>query len=314
MSDGRVSVSCMADRVYGHIPGYPVGSLFDDRAAASKARVHGPLIGGIWGGADGAESIVVSGGYVDDKDYGDVIIYTGHGGQGPNSKRQIKDQELTVGNLGLARSHLDGLPVRVVRGFEGDPVYSPSSGYRYDGLFRVDEYWQETGVDGFKIWRFRLIALHDEIDAAETAEGDDDPSAAGPPGRVQTTIQRIIRSTKIAEKVKHLHDYTCQVCGTRLGTPAGGYAEAAHIRALGTPHHGPDVLENLLCLCPNDHVRFDTGAIYIDQTLQIRATSDDRQLGALTLKRGHKPDIGHLTYHRIHSAGKLNPSQVGQRK
>lgn len=298
-------VRYMPDRVYGHIPGYPVGSLFDDRAAASKARVHRPLQAGICGGADGAESIVVSGGYVDDQDYGDVIVYTGHGGQGPNSKRQIKDQELTVGNLGLARSHLDGLPVRVLRGFEGDPVYSPSWGYRYDGLFRVDEYWQETGVDGFKIWRFRLIALQDEIDAAETAEGDDDQSAAEPPGRVQTTIQRIIRSTKIAEKVKHLHDYTCQVCGIQLETPAGPYAEAAHIRALGTPHHGPDVLENLLCVCPNDHVRFDTGAIYIDQTLQIRATSDDSLLGTLTLKRGHKPDPGHLAYHRVRFAGKI---------
>jgi putative restriction endonuclease len=30
---------------------------------------------------NGAESIVVSGGYKDDKDFGDVIVYTGHGGQ-----------------------------------------------------------------------------------------------------------------------------------------------------------------------------------------------------------------------------------------
>lgn len=306
MSGGRAMVPGVADRVYGHIPGFPVETTFVDRAAAAKAGVHRPLQAGICGGADGAESIVVSGGYVDDQDYGDVIVYTGHGGRDPESGRQVKDQELTVGNLGLARSHLDGLPVRVVRGFEGDPVYSPVSGYRYDGLFHVDEYWQETGVDGFKIWRFRLIALKDETDGAGPEEGDDDTSAAEPPGRVQTTIQRIIRSTKVAEKVKHLHDYTCQVCDTRLETPAGGYAEAAHIRALGTPHHGPDVLGNLLCLCPNDHVLFDNGAIYIDQALQVRAASDDKQLGALTLKRGHKPDPGYLSYHRKHFAGKLD--------
>jgi hypothetical protein len=30
---------------------------------------------------NGAESIVVSGGYKDDNDFGDVIVYTGHGGQ-----------------------------------------------------------------------------------------------------------------------------------------------------------------------------------------------------------------------------------------
>jgi putative restriction endonuclease len=36
---------------------------------------------GIHGTAkEGADSIVVSGGYVDDRDMGDVIIYTGEGG------------------------------------------------------------------------------------------------------------------------------------------------------------------------------------------------------------------------------------------
>ncbi|QNJ91196.1 HNH endonuclease [Mycolicibacterium fluoranthenivorans] len=301
----------MAERFYGHIPGYPAETTFDSRAAASKAGVHRPLQAGICGGSDGAESIVVSGGYVDDQDFGDVIIYTGHGGQDPNSNRQIKDQELTVGNLGLVRSHLDGLPIRVVRGFEGNPAHSPASGYRYDGLYRVEEYWQDKGVEGYRIWRFRLVAL-DDTTAAEPAEVDDDPSApAVPPGRVQTTIQRIIRSTKVAEKIKHLHDYTCQVCGVRLDTPAGPYAEAAHIRALGTPHHGPDVVENLLCLCPNDHVRFDTGAIYIDQTRQVRASNDDSLLGALALKPAHKLDPDHLAYHRVHFAGKLDGPALG---
>ncbi|MGO9353608.1 MAG: YDG/SRA domain-containing protein [Mycobacterium sp.] len=60
--------------------------------------------------------------YVDDQNYGDVIIYTGQGGRDPNTGRQIADQQLTRGNLGLARSHLDGLPVRVIRGYEGGSV------------------------------------------------------------------------------------------------------------------------------------------------------------------------------------------------
>ncbi|GAB3333735.1 YDG/SRA domain-containing protein [Micromonospora halotolerans] len=68
--------------------------------AASK--VHRPLQGGICGGKDGAESIVVSGGYVDDEDYGDEIVYTGQGGNDPSTKRQVAHQELTLGNAGLA--------------------------------------------------------------------------------------------------------------------------------------------------------------------------------------------------------------------
>ncbi|MDQ1305783.1 MAG: putative restriction endonuclease [Actinomycetota bacterium] len=47
------------------------------------------------------------------------------------------------------------------------------------------------------------------------------------------------------------------------------------IKALGVPHNGPDVLENLLCLCPNDHARFDRAAIYIDPDHVIRQRSAD---------------------------------------
>jgi hypothetical protein len=69
---------------------------------------------------------VVSGGYIDDEDFGDELIYTGHGGNDPATKQQIADQELDApGNAGLARSQLDGLPVRVIRGASGDPAYSP---------------------------------------------------------------------------------------------------------------------------------------------------------------------------------------------
>jgi putative restriction endonuclease len=71
----------MANRVFGHISGNPVGTTYVNREAAADARVHRPNQGGIWGGKD-AESIVVSGGYVDDQDYGDVIIYTGQGVEG----------------------------------------------------------------------------------------------------------------------------------------------------------------------------------------------------------------------------------------
>lgn len=111
---------------YGEIPGYPPGSTFKNRDELAESGVHRPNQAGICGGKDGAESIVVSGGYVGDEDYGTELVCTGQGGNDPATKRQIADQELTRGNLGLARSQIDGNPVRVIIGANGDPKYSPS--------------------------------------------------------------------------------------------------------------------------------------------------------------------------------------------
>jgi hypothetical protein len=42
--------------------------------------------------APNGTSIVLSGGYVDDLDEGDLIVYTGEGGRDPGTGRQIADQ------------------------------------------------------------------------------------------------------------------------------------------------------------------------------------------------------------------------------
>ena len=87
----------MADRIFGDIDGIPEGSSFDSRQSLHNAGVHGPTMAGIWGSAkEGAGSIVMSGGFEDDEDYGDLIIYTGHGGQDAATKKQIADR---VGDL-----------------------------------------------------------------------------------------------------------------------------------------------------------------------------------------------------------------------
>src|SRR5665648_278714 len=81
----------------------------------SRAGGHRPTQAGIAGSQKaGADSIVVSGGYEDDQDLGDLIIYTGHGGQDRDTGRQAGDQQLTHANLALARSCDEGLPVRVI--------------------------------------------------------------------------------------------------------------------------------------------------------------------------------------------------------
>lgn len=68
--------ACMADRVFGEIPGMPVGTGFTSRREVADSGVHRPTQAGISGsGLEGADSIVVSGGYEDDEDLGNVIIY-----------------------------------------------------------------------------------------------------------------------------------------------------------------------------------------------------------------------------------------------
>ncbi|WP_348657178.1 YDG/SRA domain-containing protein, partial [Streptomyces lunaelactis] len=65
----------------------------------------------------GADSIVLSGGYLDDRDEGDVIIYTGEGGRDRDSGRMTADQSLGErGNAAIVVSQAMGHPVRVIEG------------------------------------------------------------------------------------------------------------------------------------------------------------------------------------------------------
>src|SRR5690349_23692591 len=136
----------MPNRVFGDISDYPEGSWFESRLELSRAGVHRQSQAGITGSpAHGAESIVLSGGYEDDQDEGTLVIYTGHGGRDTETRQQVSDQLLTDGNLVLAYSCTHGLPVRLIRGASHQSPYSPPAGYSYDGLYRVESYWRDTG-------------------------------------------------------------------------------------------------------------------------------------------------------------------------
>src|SRR5262249_60019601 len=119
-----------------------------------------------------------------------------------------------------------------------------------------------------------------------------------PAPRAETTVQRLVRNSEVSLRVKRFHDWTCQVCGIRIAIPADAYAEGAHIRPLGRPHDGPDVESNVLCLCPNDHVRFEFGALVIGDDLGITDTETGQRVGLLRTVRNHHVDVAHLAYHR----------------
>lgn len=94
----------------GDIDGIAEGTEFASRRDLHDAGVHRGLQRGI--GSKG-ESIVLSGGYVDDEDHGDLIIYTGEGGRSAQTGRQITDQTMTRGNLDhhrIFRRNLENSP------------------------------------------------------------------------------------------------------------------------------------------------------------------------------------------------------------
>jgi putative restriction endonuclease len=167
----------MNERTFGELPEYPEGTTFEDRTALSKAGVHRPRQAGICGGKhEGAESIVLSGGYEDDIDNGAVIIYTGHGGNVPRRATQYKDQELDRQNMALVVSCEDRTPVRVVRGSKHISPWSPKSGYVYSGLNRVIRWWEQRGKSGFKVIRFELRKLGSAAEAEVADQACQSPS------------------------------------------------------------------------------------------------------------------------------------------
>ncbi|MCW3096758.1 MAG: endonuclease [Chthonomonadaceae bacterium] len=103
--------------------------------------------------------------------------------------------------------------------------------------------------------------------------------------RAPCTTYRILRDTPLARKVKTAHNHVCQVCGNTLRLfNTQPYAEAHHIRPLGSPHDGPDHSENVLCVCPNCHVLLDYGAIKLEAE-------------HLAIVEGHRISAKYIEYH-----------------
>ncbi|KAJ4968968.1 hypothetical protein NE237_015669 [Protea cynaroides] len=156
-------------RIIGAIPGIYVGDVFFFRIELCVVGLHGQLQAGIdyvtasqsSNGEPIATSIVVSGGYEDDEDAGDVIIYTGHGGQDKQFARQCIHQKLEGGNLALERSRYYGIEVRVIRGFKYERSIT-SKIYVYDGLYRIIDCWFDVGKSGFGVYKYKLVRMPDQ--------------------------------------------------------------------------------------------------------------------------------------------------------
>jgi putative restriction endonuclease len=263
---------------FGSIDNLNEGDLFAGQAELFHLQLYRDRQQGIYGRAsEGAESVILSGGYEDDEDFGDEIIYTGMSkGTWDRENRTTKaDQTLTGPNLALIKNEIEGIPVRVFRSHKHKSTFSPSEGIQYAGLFYVVQHWHQTNDKGHIIYRFLLRRQ---------------PKQAN---RRDVVREEVVRYRPAVDRLKELYKHQCQFCGTSLRLPGGPYIECCHIQPLGRPHDGPDTIENMLCLCPNHHVMFDFGAC---------AVSDDFQLiglnGRLHLHAGHVVGAQYLRYHR----------------
>jgi [histone H3]-lysine9 N-trimethyltransferase EHMT len=153
-------------RIVGPMPGISVGDAFFFRMELCVLGLHGQVQAGIdyvsagrsASGEPIATSIIVSGGYEDDDDHGDVLVYTGHGGRDPNLHKHCVDQKLEGGNLALERSMAYGIEIRVIRAVKSrrSPI---GKVYFYDGLYKVVDYWLDRGKSGFGVYKYKMLRI-----------------------------------------------------------------------------------------------------------------------------------------------------------
>jgi len=131
--------------------------------------------------------------------------------------------------------------------------------------------------------------------APEHAHQDEDPNL-----RLTTRAggEASFRDSRVAADVKRIYDHECQICSERLELAGGPFAEAAHIRPRGRKHRGVDLLENLLCLCPNHHRLLDGLGITVTDDLRVIATADGVEIGRVYVAPGHHLNRRNLAYHR----------------
>ncbi|CAO2837839.1 unnamed protein product [Amaranthus hypochondriacus] len=154
-------------KLIGSVPGVEVGDMFNYRIELAIIGLHTPLQGGIdttkLDKQTVAISIVASGGYANDVDSSDVLIYTGQGGNATGADKQPEDQKLERGNLALKNCIDKKTLVRVIRGFRGTKPSDTHDGrakmvatYTYDGLYTVVKYWDDLGPHGKLVYKFEL--------------------------------------------------------------------------------------------------------------------------------------------------------------
>jgi 5-methylcytosine-specific restriction protein A len=105
-----------------------------------------------------------------------------------------------------------------------------------------------------------------------------DENLPRPVSRRRVNIDSIQRNQSLVSRVKQIRNNTCQICATRLGTENRPYSEVHHIQPLGRPHEGYDIIENMICVCPNCHKKLDYLYIRIDNNFITQQNNENHTI------------------------------------
>jgi hypothetical protein len=164
---------------------------------------------------------------------------------------------------------------------------------------KIRQILQQLRDDGLIVFhggaRYSLNAGNPEVVVDLTPLGNERP------GEVRTRRTVRLRSTLLATEMKRLYRFKCQVCRQSVVlSQSSSYAEAHHLKPLGEPHQGPDVVGNIIVVCPNHHTMLDRGAIQVaPRTLEIRHRVSSVFEPGLRLhtEPWHRLDAACLDYH-----------------
>ncbi len=153
--------------------------------------------------------------------------------------------------------------IRAIKGFENFGVYRKDR-TPYRNVTRA----QYAALIAHLGSETKVPSIQKDKEKAETtspiAFDIDEPAEAL---RIPCSTYRILRDTELARRIKKQYDFACQICGKTINLKNNQrYAEAHHLKPLGTPHNGPDIQGNIICVCPNDHVLLDYGAVKLKKS------------------------------------------------
>ena len=117
------------------------------------------------------------------------------------------------------------------------------------------------------------------------------------PEKVKVEVTRIIRDTDITKRLKKLYENKCQICGKAIKLADRDFSEVHHLQPLGGEHHGPDIEENMMVVCPNHHASLDFKSIFVEPGSLKIFHVDGERLGDLTILDGHKLNEKFIKYH-----------------
>lgn len=117
---------------------------------------------------------------------------------------------------------------------------------------------------------------------------------------IEIKLCRLVRNTTLSSDLKVAYSDACQLCGTQIKKGRfTTYSEVHHIRPYNKTHKGDDTISNMIVLCPNCHLQFDTlyYAIHPYSRKVYCVDEDDSfHMTELFFMDGHDLDAKYLSY------------------